>query len=80
MPDSSGRSGSDRSKNALKLWSDAPRFEPSTAPLADGKGKPLAAPITGKGDHAIVLNDQQVRVVHANWSPSVVGQKGRATH
>ena len=45
---------------ALYLWSDAPRFEVSTAPLADKEGQAVQLPDTFQGDHALFLSDQQV--------------------
>ena len=45
---------------ALYLWSDAPRFEVSTAPLADKEGQAVQLPDTFHGDHALFLSDQQV--------------------
>ncbi len=45
---------------ALYLWSDAPRFEISTAPLADKEGQAVQLPETLKADHALFLSDQQV--------------------
>ncbi len=45
---------------ALYLWSDAPRFEVSTAPLADKDGQAVQLPDTFQGDHALFLSDQQV--------------------
>ncbi len=45
---------------ALHLWSDAPRFEVSTAPLADKDGQAVQLPDTFQGDHALFLSDQQV--------------------
>lgn len=45
---------------ALYLWSDAPRFEVSTAPLADREGQAVQLPDTFYGDHALFLSDQQV--------------------
>ena len=43
------------------LWSDAPRWEYSTAPLTYSDGIPLPGPKPGDGGgHAIYLNDQQV--------------------
>ena len=44
----------------LVLWSDAPRWELSTAPLAYADGIPVPLPTAGAGGHAILLNDQQV--------------------
>ncbi|DBA68967.1 TPA: hypothetical protein ACH3X2_013140 [Trebouxia sp. C0005] len=48
---------------ALYLWSDAPRFEVSTAPLADREGQAVQLPDTFYGDHALFLSDQQVLLV-----------------
>ena len=45
---------------ALYLWSDAPRFEVSTAPLADKDGQVVQLPDSFHGDHALFLSDQQV--------------------
>ncbi|KAK9863294.1 hypothetical protein WJX84_001190, partial [Apatococcus fuscideae] len=44
----------------LDLWADAPRWEYSTAPLADANGRPLDAPQAGAGGSAMYLSDQQV--------------------
>lgn len=49
------------SNKALYLWSDMPRFEVSTAPLADKEGKALQLPDSPWLDHALFLSDQQVR-------------------
>lgn len=43
----------------LDLWADAPRWEYSTAPLADANGRPLDAPQAGAGGSAMYLSDQQ---------------------
>ncbi len=45
---------------ALYLWSDAPRFEVSTAPLADKEGQAVQLLDTLRADHALFLSDQQV--------------------
>ena len=42
------------------LWSDAPKWEYSTAPLTYADGLPLAPPSAGAGGHALYLNDKQV--------------------
>ncbi len=47
-------------EKALHLWSDAPRFEISTAPLTDKDGQALQLPDSFHGDHALFLSDQQV--------------------
>ncbi|KAL3133740.1 hypothetical protein ABBQ32_008228 [Trebouxia sp. C0010 RCD-2024] len=47
-------------KKPLYLWSDMPRFEVSTAPLADKQGQPLQLPDSPWLDHALFLSDQQV--------------------
>ncbi len=47
---------------ALYLWSDAPRFEVSTAPLADKDGQAVQLPDTLHADHALFLSDQQVSI------------------
>ena len=47
-------------EKALHLWSDAPRFEISTAPLADKDGQAVQLPDSFHGDHALFLSDQQV--------------------
>ena len=44
------------------LWSDMPRFEASTAPLADKDGQALQLPNSPWLDHALFLSDQQVRL------------------
>lgn len=44
----------------LYLWSDMPRFEVSTAPLADKQGQALQLPESPWLDHALFLSDQQV--------------------
>ena len=43
------------------LWSDAPKWEYSTAPLAYPDGLPMDKATAGAGGHAIYLSDQQVR-------------------
>ena len=48
------------SNKALYLWSDMPRFEVSTAPLADKDGRALQLPDSPWLDHALFLSDQQV--------------------
>ncbi|KAL3143288.1 hypothetical protein ABBQ38_002130 [Trebouxia sp. C0009 RCD-2024] len=47
-------------KKPLYLWSDMPRFEVSTAPLADKQGQALQLPDSPWLDHALFLSDQQV--------------------
>ena len=49
------------SNKALCLWSDVPRFEVSTAPLADKEGQALQLPDAPWFDHALFLSDQQVQ-------------------
>lgn len=49
------------SNKALYLWSDVPRFEVSTAPLADKEGQALQLPDAPWFDHALFLSDQQVQ-------------------
>lgn len=46
--------------NVLELWSDAPRWEYSTAPLMDwDSGDALPPAMPGSHGHALHLNDQQ---------------------
>ena len=47
-------------EKALYLWSDAPRFEITTAPLTDKDGQAVQLPDSFHGDHALFLSDQQV--------------------
>jgi hypothetical protein len=47
-------------RNQLRLWSNAPRWVHSTAPLAGADGKPVPGPKPGRAGHALYLNDQQV--------------------
>ena len=56
---------------ALYLWSDAPRFEISTAPLTDKDGQAVQLPDSFNGDHALFLSDQQVLL----FTPSKLGTK-----
>lgn len=54
---------------ALYLWSDAPRFEVSTAPLADQAGQAVQLPEMVQFDYALHLSDQQVGFIFSPPCP-----------
>ena len=55
---------------ALYLWSDAPRFEVSTAPLADQAGQAVQLPDMVQFDYALHLSDQQVGLIFSHLALS----------